>query len=103
MRRSAERIELQRALDPRETIVDRLADGFLIMGVTAVEVGLAPVISCAQLLDRHSALADPEFALRRAARKDDVGEFLDLLADGGVGGLADARRTVSSDQSLQRS
>ena len=60
------------------------------MGVAAVEAGLAAVISRAQVLDRHAALADPEFALRRTARENDVGKLLDLLADGGVGGLANA-------------
>ena len=85
-----EGIELQGALDPREAIVDGLAHGFLVMGVAAVETGLASVISRAQVLDRHATLAVPEFALRRTARKDNASELLDLLTDGGVGGLADA-------------
>ena len=59
------------------------------MGVATMETGLAPVVSCAQLLNRHASLADPEFPLRWTAREDDVGEFLNLLADGRVGSLPD--------------
>lgn len=40
----AERIKLQCALDPREAIVDGLAHRTLVVGVAAVETGLAPVI-----------------------------------------------------------
>ena len=85
----------KRALDPREAVVDGLAHGLLVMGVAAVEAGLAAVISCAQLLDRHAPLAEPELPLRGAAREDDVRELFDLLADRRVGGLPHARRAVS--------
>lgn len=60
-----------------------------------METRLTAVISRAEFLDGHPPLADPEFPLRRATRKDDVGELFDLLADRGVGGLPDARRAIA--------
>ena len=62
-----ESIEHQVALDPREAIIGRLAYGLLVMGVAPMETGLAPVVSCAQLLDCRAPLTDPELALRWTA------------------------------------
>ena len=70
--RLTESIEHQIALDPREAIIGRLAYGLLIMGVAPMETGLAPVVSCAQILDCRGPLTDPELALRWTAREDDM-------------------------------
>jgi hypothetical protein len=88
--RLAQRVEFQSALNPRIPIFDRLADGLLIMRIAAVEAGLAAAIAFAKLIERHAPASAPEFALGRAARKDDMGEFLDFLAHSRVGGLPQA-------------
>src|SRR5690349_16687666 len=61
-----------------------------------MKAGLATVISCAKLFNRRAGSpSKPELSLGGAARKDDMGEFLDLLAYSRVGGLPHPRRTVS--------
>jgi hypothetical protein len=87
----AEGIKFKRALDPRKTVVDGSSHRVLVVGVAAMEAGLATVISCAQLIGRDAgSLTEPKFSLGGVARKDDVGELLDLLAHRCVGGLPQA-------------
>src|ERR1700679_2827379 len=68
----AQCVESQRSLNPTETPVDWLADGGESVCIAAVKTRLATVPTFSQLLNALGPLANPEFALGRAARKDDV-------------------------------
>jgi hypothetical protein len=64
------------------------------MGIAAVETGLATVIAQPEFFHSRRTLANPELALRRAAREDNVRKFLDFLSQGRVCGLAHTRCAV---------
>jgi hypothetical protein len=93
--RLTEGIEFERPLDPRISVVDGLAHGFLIVGIASMKAGLATIISHAQLFYSCALVAEPELSLNGAAREDNVGELLDFLAHCDIGGMPDARCSVS--------
>jgi hypothetical protein len=87
-------VESERTLDPRETVINWLANWHLVVCIAAVETGLATVVPRPQLVNADSALAKPELALRLTAREDDVRELLDLLSHCRVGGMTHTRSAV---------
>ena len=90
-----EGVELHGTFDPAEAIQVGLADRLVAVGVTSVKTGLAPAVALIQPRFRDAAFAQPKLSLRWARRKDDVGKFLDFLADDGVSSLTKASRPIS--------
>ena len=90
-----QRIELQPALDPGETVSEWRRDIVEPVRVAPVQAGFQPSVPSTDFIGTKIPLTQPELALCRAAGEDHMREAFDFASDRLIRGLPHARRAVA--------